>query len=367
MNKCVFLAVLMVAALQLSTSVPISKSGLSSGKGKAYAGAELETLFELWKGKHGKAYAGAEHKMRLETFCVSMKEIQTINAIPGGTWRAAPNPYSDLTWEEFKAAKLMVAQNCSATHHTPVNKMVKLPSPAAVPLEWDWRNETCGETSCVSMVKNQGHCGSCWTFSTVGMMESLHAIKTGKMVLLSEQQLVDCAENFNNQGCNGGLPSQAFEYIHYNGGLSKMEDYPYVCGDGTCNVTGGACAFTPTKTPWAVGATVSAVANFTAGDEDSMKAVVGMHNPVSVAFEVVSDLRHYASGVYSSTLCQDLPETVNHAVLAVGYGVEDGTNYWTIKNSWGFGWGDNGYFRIERDSNMCGVAVCSSFPITTDK
>jgi len=70
-----------------------SKSGLSSGKGKAYAGAELETLFELWKGKHGKAYAGAEHKMRLETFCVSMKEIQTINAIPGGTWRAAPNPY----------------------------------------------------------------------------------------------------------------------------------------------------------------------------------------------------------------------------------------------------------------------------------
>jgi C1A family cysteine protease len=95
------------------------------------------------------------------------------------------------------------------------------------------------------MVKNQGHCGSCWTFSTVGMMEALHVIKTGKMLLFSEQQLVDCAQDFNNHGCNGGLPSQAFEYIRYNGGLSKMEDYPYVCGDGTCNVTGGPCAFNP--------------------------------------------------------------------------------------------------------------------------
>jgi len=345
-------AALLLVCLAGVSAVPIRKSG-------------CKEQFETWKGKHGKRYgSGAEHTRRLENFCTSMKEIQEINS-RGAAWVAGSNPYSDLTWEEFKTAKLMVAQNCSATHHTPVEKMVKMPT--TVPLEWDWRNETCGETSCVSMVKNQGHCGSCWTFSTVGMMESLHAIKTGKMVLLSEQQLVDCAENFNNNGCNGGLPSQAFEYIHYNGGLSKMEDYPYVCGDGTCNVTGGACAFTPDKTPWAVGATVSAVANFTAGDEGSMKAVVGMHNPVSVAFEVVSDLRHYASGVYSSTMCQALPETVNHAVLAVGYGVEDGTNYWTIKNSWGFGWGNNGYFRIERDSNMCGIAVCSSFPITGDK
>ena len=180
-----------------------------------------------------------------------MKEIHAINARPGGPWRAAPNPYSDLTWEEFKAAKLMAAQNCSATHTTPVERLVELGAAKLqeVPAEMDWRNQTCGETSCVSMVKNQGHCGSCWTFSTVGMLESLHAIKTGSMVLLSEQQLVDCAADFNNHGCDGGLPSQAFEYIHYNGGLSKMEEYPYVCGNGTCNVTGGPCAFGPVSTP----------------------------------------------------------------------------------------------------------------------
>lgn len=295
-----------------------------------------------------------------------MKEIHAINARPGVTWRAAPNPFSDLSWAEFKEQKLMASQNCSATHTTPVHKLVDL-GVGKVPDEWDWRNQTCGETSCVSMVKNQGHCGSCWTFSTVGAMEAVHAIKTGTMLLFSEQQLVDCAAAFNNNGCDGGLPSQAFEYIHYAGGLSKMEDYPYVCGSGSCNTTGGPCSFDAIKKPWSVGATVSKVANFTPGDEASMKAVVGMHNPVSVAFEVVPDLRHYASGVYSSTLCGDKPESVNHAVLAVGYGVEDGLPYWTIKNSWSEAWGDRGYFRIERNSNMCGISVCSSFPITEDK
>ena len=113
-----------------------------------------------------------------------MKEIAEINSRPGVTWRAAPNPYSDLTWEEFASTRIMAAQNCSATHSVSVGKLVDLGDPAVVPEEFDWRNQTCGETSCVSMVKNQGKCGSCWTFSTVGMMESLHAIKTGKMLLL---------------------------------------------------------------------------------------------------------------------------------------------------------------------------------------
>lgn len=217
----------LAAACCKAVAVPISKSACAEE-------------FEHWKAHHRMSYGSSmEHRRRLKNFCTSLKEIDAINSRSGMTWRAATNPYSDLTWEEFAAAKLMAAQNCSATHETPVHKLVDIKSPAALPLEWDWRNQSCGETSCVSMVKNQGHCGSCWTFSTVGMMESLHAIKTGKMVLFAEQQLIDCAANFNNHGCNGGLPSQAFEYIRYNGGLSKMDEYPYVCGGGTCNETGG--------------------------------------------------------------------------------------------------------------------------------
>eukprot|EP00960_Hanusia_phi_P044219 756522-Hanusia_phi.AAC.1 len=210
--------------------------------------------FERWAQKHSKVYADAPtYRRRLEAFCMSLKEVEQINSRPGITWTAALNQYSDMTWAEFKSAKLMAEQNCSATITTPVEELVKM---GIVADEFDWRNQTCGETSCVSMVKNQGTCGSCWTFSTAAALESLHAIKTGKMVLLSEQQLVDCAADFKNHGCNGGLPSQAFEYVMYNGGLSKMEDYPYVCGDGHCNVTGGPCAFDPAGKPWSVGATV---------------------------------------------------------------------------------------------------------------
>jgi cathepsin H len=106
-----------------------------------------------------------------------------------------------------------------------------------------------------------------------------------------------------------------------------MEDYPYVCGDGHCGNGTGFC-----KKTIAPGATVKAVVNFTEGDEKSMMAVVGVHNPVSVAFEVVPDLRHYASGVYQSTVCNSTDDSVNHAVLAVGYGNETGTPFWTIKN-----------------------------------
>ncbi|NXH62050.1 CATH protein, partial [Rhabdornis inornatus] len=212
----------------------------------------------------------------------------------------------------------------------------------------DWRKKG----NFVTPVKNQGACGSCWTFSTTGCLESAIAIATGKLLSLAEQQLVDCAQAFNNHGCSGGLPSQAFEYILYNKGLMGEDTYPYRAKNGTCK-------FQPDKAI----AFVKDVINITQYDEDSMVEAVGKHNPVSFAFEVTSDFMHYRKGVYSNPRCEHTPDKVNHAVLAVGYGEEDGTPHWIVKNSWGRLWGMQGYFLIERGKNMCGLAACASYPV----
>ncbi|EQB78841.1 pro-cathepsin H-like protein [Camelus ferus] len=156
----------------------------------------------------------------------------------------------------------------------------------------------------------KGGCGSCWTFSTTGALESAVAIATGKLLSLAEQQLVDCAQNFNNHGCQGGLPSQAFEYIRYNRGIMGEDTYPYKGKDDDCK-------FQPSKAI----AFVKDVVNITMNDEASMVEAVGLHNPVSFAFEVTNDFLLYRKGIYSR------------------------------------------YFLIERGKNMCGLAACASYPI----
>ncbi|KAK4487627.1 hypothetical protein RD792_005721 [Penstemon davidsonii] len=256
--------------------------------------------------------------------------------------RQVIDEFADLTWDEFRKHRLGAAQNCSATTKGS-HKMTNV----ALPESRDWR-----EIGIVSPVKNQGHCGSCWTFSTTGALEAAYAQAFGKGISLSEQQLVDCAGAFNNYGCNGGLPSQAFEYIKHNGGLDTEAAYPYTGKDGFCKYSSEN-----------VGVQVLDSVNITLGAEDELKHAVAFVRPVSVAFEVVNGFRAYKGGVYTSTTCGSSPMDVNHAVLAVGYGVENGIPYWLIKNSWGADWGDNGYFKMEMGKNMCGVATCASYPV----
>ena len=197
------------------------------------------------------------------------------------------------------------------------------------------------------------------TNSTTGCLEAHNAINTGQIIELSEQNLVDCADAFNNFGCDGGLPSQAFEYVRYNGGLNTEFSYPY---NGT---TGTECKYTTSS--GTVGVVVDSVYNVTQYDEDDIYKCVGTTGPVSIAFDVVDDFFSYSSGIYQSTTCGNTSDTVNHAVLIVGYGsdddLSDGMPYWIVKNSWSWAWGDQGYFLIERGENMCGLASCASFPI----
>ena len=156
---------------------------------------------------------------------------------------------------------------------------------------------------------------------------------------MSEQQLVDCAGAFDTQGCNGGLPSHAFEYIKHAGGLSTEFSYPYHAKDQKCSFNASASTTAPQSNGIGIRVPGGSV-NLTKGDETALKYYLATKGPVSVAFDVASDFRDYTSGVYSSTVCSHDPEHVNHAVLAVGYGTDpvSGKPYWLIKNSWDYTW-----------------------------
>ncbi|CAF1890497.1 unnamed protein product [Brassica napus] len=266
--------------------------------------------FARFTHRYGKRYENVEEiKLRFSIFKESLDLIRSTNK-KGLSYKLGLNQFADLTWEEFQKSKLGAAQNCSAT----LKGSHKL-TEEALPETKDWR-----EDGIVSPVKDQGKCGSCWTFSTTGALEAAYHQAFGKGISLSEQQLVDCAGAFNNFGCNGGLPSQAFEYIKSNGGLDTEEAYPYTGKDGTCKYSSEN-----------IGVQVLDSVNITMGAEDELKHAVGLD--------------------------------VNHAVLAVGYGIEKGVPYWLIKNSWGAGWGNKGYFKMEMGKNMCGIATCASYPV----
>lgn len=275
----------------------------------------LSEAFENFRTTFGKSYATSEEAaLRFANFAESAKRVAEINA-GDRSWTAGLNELSDLSWAEFQEQMLMKPQDCSATvrgGHALVG---------SAPPSIDWR-----DYGALNKVKNQKACGSCWAFSTVGTLESHMFLKYGKMLNISEQQLVDCAGDFNNNGCNGGLPSQAFEYIHYAGGIDSEPAYPYTAK------TGPACLAKQD----AIVAKVMGVVNITEDGEDQLLDAVGSIGPVSIAFDVVSDFRHYSSGVYDGLKCDTptTPDEVNHAVVAVGYGEDDGIPYFTVRNSW---------------------------------
>jgi len=300
--------------------------------------------FHQWTLKHGVSFKSEFEKLKRQSiFIENIRRIEEHNA-GDHSYEMEINEFAAMDDEEFYAQYLLpTPQNCSATQ----SKKHDLQS-SNMPKSRDWRT-----SGIVSPIKNQKRCGSCWAFSTIAAMEAHMVLKYGGSYNLSEQQLVDCAWDFNNFGCNGGLPSQAFEYIRYNPGIMKNKDYPYTAKDGKC-------VFDKCRAE----AFVDDVVNITAYDEVMLQEAVGNIGPVSVAYEVAPDFRFYKSGVYTSNVCRTDPEHVSHAVLAVGYNIpETGLPYWIIKNSWGSKWGMGGYFHMELGKNMCGITVCASYPV----
>ena len=211
------------------------------------------------------------------------------------------------------------------------------------------------EAGAVTGVKNQGSCGSCWSFSTTGAMEGAHYVATGELLSFSEQQLVDCATGiYLNMGCNGGNPLWAYRYLkkHY----AELEsEYPYTSGNGDDSTD---CLYdSHSKTA----VEVQASASVTSEDRDQMKAALAQQ-PLAVLVEADKmAFQTYQSGVLTSDACGT---QLDHAVLAVGYGTEDGQDYWLVKNSWDTTWGDNGYIKLGMDDSTgtCGVQMGPSFP-----
>jgi cathepsin F len=243
--------------------------------------------------------------------------------------------FSDLTPEEFRQRYLttMPVGAFDRSHVVPGLKRSSAP-----PTSIDWRTK-----GAVTAVKNQGQCGSCWAFSTTGNVEGIHFLAGYKLVGLSEQQLVDCDKV--DQGCNGGLPSNAYQYIMNIGGIEGESLYPYTA-------EGGNCDFIPSDID-------AKIANWTvvSEDEDEIAAVLVANGPLSIGINA-EWMQTYTSGISDPWLCD--PSSLDHGVLIVGYGVGekwDGAPlpFWIIKNSWGADWGESGYYRIVRGSGKCGL------------
>ncbi|KAL2484079.1 Senescence-specific cysteine protease SAG12 [Forsythia ovata] len=309
--------------------------------------ASMAERHEQWTARYGRVYKDdLEKATRFEIFKKNVEFIESFNN--GGTqrYKLGVNEFADMTNEEFRASRN--GYKMSFQQKSPSTTGFEYENVTAVPTSMDWRKK-----GAVTGVKDQGQCGCCWAFSAVAAMEGINQLKTGKLISLSEQELVDCDVSGEDQGCNGGLMDNAFKFILHNHGLTTESNYPYDGTDGTCN----------TQKEASRAAKITGYEDVTANDESALLKAVANH-PVSVAIDAGGmAFQFYTSGVFTGDCGTDL----DHGVTAVGYGTsEDGTKYWLVKNSWGTSWGEEGYIRMERDidakEGLCGIAMQASYP-----
>ncbi|XP_033030354.1 cathepsin S [Lacerta agilis] len=306
----------------------------------------LNRHWELWKKKYGKTYKNEkEEDGRRMTWERNLQFIMLHNlehSLGLHSYELGMNHLGDMTSEEVTAMLTGLKVPDSRMH----NSTYYVSSLGVLPDTVDWR-----EKGCVTDVKNQGSCGSCWAFSAVGALEGQLKLKTGKLVSLSAQNLVDCSSKYGNHGCNGGYMEVAFQYIIGNKGIDSEASYPYEAKVGTCHYD-----------PSARAATCSKYVPLPFGDEAALKDAVANIGPVSVGINAsLKSFFLYKRGVYDDPQCS---QYINHGVVVIGYGTEEGKEYWLVKNSWGTSFGDEGFIKIARNhGNRCGIASQCSYPL----
>jgi cathepsin L len=296
--------------------------------------SEHDYKFMQFVTEHGRSYGTkAEFQFRSKVFKQTLAEIEAHNS-ENGTSTVGINFLADRTPAERK--KLNGYKGVKATNNT------QLLDTSNLAAEVNWITK-----GAVTPVKNQGQCGSCWAFSTTGAVEGAMFVKTGNLQSYSEQQLVDCSSAYGNMGCNGGLMDNAFKYIEKNP-LELESDYAYTARGGTCKYSS-----TLGK------GLVKSFVDVQAGSPDQLKAALNI-SPVAVAIEAdQSAFQMYTGGVITKGCGQSL----DHGVLAVGYGTLNGEGFFLVKNSWGASWGDKGYVRIsDSTANVCGILSAASYP-----
>jgi len=291
----------------------------------AVAAQVQQPTFEQWASEYGINAVDDSVRAKYEE---NVRIIDGLNVKdPSATY--AVNKYSGMTHTEFAAIYLKLKTSPVAAADFPL-----LPEPIVSVLDGvDWD---------VTPVKDQGQCGSCWTFGVMGAIEGMNKVKTGKEVILSEQQLVDCDKDGINDGCNGGLTDYAYKYLNGKD-LYTLASYPYV--SGTSGHANSCQSGTPSGVAISGYFTVDGAGSGSKGDAALAAAL--MNGPVTITVAADDQFANYHSGIMTGvpTACN-----LNHAILATGFG----SGWWKIKNSWGSSWGDQGFAKFERSTAGCG-------------
>jgi len=318
-------------------------------------GASMQAHFSAWMLKHGKQYKSlAEYRFRRGVFSTNFFAAAKHNADDSQSYKRHLNHLADLESHEYqrhascrrtseKTQKFIESRRMDAASASLLKAGANLPDYI------DWRTE-----GAVNKPFDQAWCGSCWACSAALAIESAHFMKHGVLPKLSEQQLMSCSWNATsnadgNQACDGGDSALGMEwYVNSNGGKVATEDsYPYIMADGYCKTDGLTTGAVMTN--WTV---------LPSGDEDVMLQALATYGPMSISIDASHDsFGSYSSGVYDEPACSST--NLDHAVAVIGAGVdeESGKPYWLVQNSWSDNWGDDGYIRMVRGKNMCGIAT----------
>jgi len=300
-----------------------------------------KAVFHDWKNTHQRQYSSlSEEQYRYGVFQSNMATVKELNALDDEVTLGA-SMFADLTSEEFQSQYLRAKP--STRDESKTEYLTVKDAPASL----DWR-----KNGAVTSVKNQGMCGSCWAFSAAGALEGAYYLSQKKTDSLSVQQISDCCKEDGSQGCNGGEMTGAFKYVAKNG-VEKWDDYTYTGRDQTC-------AYDKTKVLSDL--QLTDYTDVPKSDSDQLLAYI-QKQPVSIGIDA-NILQFYLFGVVNLLPCST---AVNHGILLVGYDTSYlGTPYWIMKNSWGWLWGERGYFRIRRDKGKgvgkCGITESATVP-----